>query len=103
MNTAHSAVLVGTMAAVTVLLRALPGGVAAACCAALSMAMAPVFGWPRELCSTIATLSAGVVCWLVLLRTCLPLNNVRRILLAAVAAAFVGAFLLLGNIFFDWI
>ena len=84
----------------TVLLRALPGGVAAACCAALSMAMAPVFGWPRDLCSTLATLSAGAVCWLVLLRTCLPLNMTRKILLAVVIAAFAGAFLLLGRIFF---
>ena len=84
----------------TVLLRALPGGVAAACCAAFSMALSAVFGWPKDLCSTLATLSAGALCWLVLLRTCLPLNMTRRILLAAVAAAFAGAFLLLGKVFF---
>ncbi len=84
----------------TVLLRALPGGVAAACCAALSMAMAPVFGWERELCSTLATLSAGAVCWMVLLRTCRPLNRIRRLLLGAVAAGFALAFILLKKIFF---
>ena len=88
----------------TVLLRALPGGVAAACCAALSMAMSPILGWPRELCSTLATLSAGVVCWLVLLRTCLPLNLTRKILLAVVIGAFAGAFFLLRKIFFlEWL
>ena len=88
----------------TVLLRALPGGVAAACCAALSMAMSPILGWPRELCSTLATLSAGFVCWLVLLRTCLPLNLTRKILLAVVIGAFAGAFFLLRRIFFlEWL
>ena len=84
----------------TVLLRALPGGVAAAFCAALSMAFFRLFGWPRELCSTLATLSAGVVCWMVLFRSCRPLNKIRKLLLIAVAAGFVGAYLLLGNIFF---
>lgn len=88
----------------TVLLRALPGGVAAACCAALSMAMSPILGWPRELCSTLATLSAGFICWLVLLRTCLPLNLTRKILLAVVIGAFAGAFFLLRRIFFlEWL
>ena len=52
-----------------VLLRALPGGIAAACCAAVAMAMS-WFGWPVELCSTLATLAAGTVCWMVLCRTC---------------------------------
>ena len=84
----------------TVLLRALPGGVAATFCAALSMAMKPVFGWPGDLCSTLATLSAGAVCWMVLCRACLPMNRIRRLLLIAVAAAFVLAYLLLGRHFF---
>jgi len=83
----------------TVLIRALPGGIAAACCATIAMAMSWA-GWPLELCCTVATLAAGSVCWLVLLRTCLPLNRTRSVLLGAVAAAFVLAFLLFGNIFF---
>ena len=83
----------------TVLMRALPGGVAATVCAALSMALER-FGWPAELCSTLATLSAGTVCFLVLFRTCMPLNRTRYILLAVVAAGFVLAFLLLGRVFF---
>ncbi len=83
----------------TVLLRALPGGIAAACCATIAMAMTWI-GWPRELCSTLATLAAGTICWIVLLRTCIPFNRIRIALLSVVAAAFVLAFLLLGHIFF---
>ena len=83
----------------TVLFRALPGGVAAACCAAIAMIMTRT-GWPRDLCSTLATLSAGTVCWLVLLRTCLPVDRIRLALLAAVACAFVLAYLLFGRIFY---
>ena len=56
-------------------------------------------GWPRDLCSTVAVLTAGSVCWIVLLRACLPLNRIRWILLLAVATAFVLAYLLLGGIF----
>ena len=82
----------------TVLIRALPGGIAAACCAAVAMAMTWA-GWPRDLCSSLATLAAGAVCFIVLLRTCLPLNRIRTALLALVAAAFALAFLLLGHIF----
>ena len=83
----------------TVLFRALPGGIAAAFCAAVSMSMAGA-GWSRELCSTLATLSAGTVCWMVLIRACLPLNRIRCILLAVTAAGFALAFLLFGHIFF---
>ena len=83
----------------TVLFRALPGGVAASFCAALAMSLAQA-GWTRELCSTLATLSAGAVCWMVLLRSCMPLNRTRSALLAVTAAAFALAFLLLGHIFF---
>ena len=82
----------------TVLVRALPGGIAAACCAAVAMAMTWA-GWPRDLCSSLATLSAGTVCYIVLFRTCLPLNRIRIVLMLLVAAAFALSFLLLGNIF----
>lgn len=83
----------------TVLMRALPGGVAAAVCAALAMA-AVLLGWEREVCSTLATLCAGTMCFLVLLRTCLPLNRVRAALLGVVGGAFALAFLLAGRMFF---
>ena len=82
----------------TVLIRALPGGIAAACCASVAMAMTWA-GWPRDLCSTLAVLSAGTVCFIVLLRTCLPLNQIRIVLLSLIAAAFALSFLLLGSIF----
>ena len=52
---------------------ALPGGIAAALCAAAAMAMSGA-GWDG---STLAVLSAGTICWLVLLRTCMPLNRIR--------------------------
>ena len=83
----------------TVLLRALPGGIAAACCAAIAMAMT-WRGWPRDLCSTLATLTAGIICWMVLVRTCLPFNRIRIALLAVVGSAFILAYLLLGSVFF---
>jgi cation-transporting ATPase E len=83
----------------TVLYRALPGGIAAACCASISMAMTWA-GWSHELCSTLATLCAGAICWIVLIRACLPLNHLRRTLLLVTAGAFTLAFLLLGHIFF---
>lgn len=82
----------------TILWRALPGGIAATVCAAVSMTMVHA-GWSHELCSTLATLSSGTVCYLVLVRTCRPLNRIRILLLIAVAVAFAGAFLLLRGIF----
>lgn len=78
----------------TVLIRALPGGIAAALCAAAAMAMRPLAGWSPELCSTIATLSAATICWFVLLRTCLPLNCLRAVLVAGSGLLLVLACLL---------
>ncbi len=82
----------------TVLLQALPGGVAVALCAALAMNLTHA-GWSREECSTIATIVAWFVGFLVLLRTCLPLSRSRSVLLAAVAAAFAAVVLLAGRQF----
>ena len=82
----------------TVLLRALPGGVAVTLCAALAMHLAH-FGWPREECSTIATIVAWFVGFLVLLRTCLPLSRDRTILLAAMASSFTAIVLFAGRHF----
>ena len=82
----------------TVLFRALPGGTAVTLCAFLAMILTH-FGWLREECSTIATLVAWFVGFLVLLRTCLPLNRNRSILLAAVAAAFAAVVLIAGHHF----
>ena len=84
----------------TVLLRALPGGIAAALCSAVAMAMHSIAGWTPDICSTIATLAAGTVCWFVLLRTCLPLNRLRGMLVAGSALLFALGFLVLGKVFF---
>lgn len=78
----------------TVLFRALPGGIAVALCAALAMALGG-----QETGSTLATLAAGVVGYLVLLRTCLPMNRRRAVLLVLVAAAFIATVLIAGSIF----
>ncbi len=83
----------------TVLFRALPGGIAVALCATLAILLTGTYGWSRETGSTLATLSAGVVGFVVLLRTCLPLNGRRTALLAVVAAAFTLAVILAGSIF----
>ncbi len=82
----------------TVLFRALPGGAAVTLCAALAMNLTH-FGWVREECSTIATIVAWFVGFLVLLRTCLPLNRNRTVLLAAVAAAFAAVVMIAGKHF----
>ena len=81
------------------LFRALPGGISAAICASVAMYMSRT-GWPIDLCSTLAVLSVGTVCWFVLLRTCLPFNRIRLALLVTVAAVFGLSFLLLDRIFF---
>ena len=83
----------------TVLMRALPGGVAVALCSTLAMTL-NYFGWNREMCSTLSTLIAGIIGFVVLLRTCLPMNRHRAILMASVCTAFVGAVLLFRKLFF---
>ena len=83
----------------TVLLRAVPGGVAVAFCASLAMSLTG-FGWTREMCSTLATLAAGWLSFLVLAHTCRPLNRKRGLILTGTAAAFVLAVLFFRNVFF---
>lgn len=82
----------------TVLQRALPGGVAVALCAAVSMLFTRS-GWPVELCKTVATYIAGAVGLLVLLRACLPLNRNRALIVSVMTCAFVLAALILGPLF----
>ncbi|MBR6184925.1 MAG: HAD-IC family P-type ATPase [Clostridia bacterium] len=90
---------------VTVLKRAMPGGVAVTVCAAAAMLLS-AFGWEAALCSTLATILAGVIGYTVLALTCQPFNKLRAALLAVVAAGFVGAVALLPKVFFltplDW-
>ena len=81
----------------TVLSRALPGGIAVTMCGLLSM-MLKHFGWDEAVLPTLATLSAGTVGFVVLFRTCLPLNWKRIALLIGVAVAFAGAVVLALNV-----
>ena len=82
----------------TVLLRAVPGAAAVTVCAIASMTCR-AFGWTEEVCSTLATLSAGTVGILMLLNVCRPLSRLRALLVAAMTIGFVGSVLLLGHIF----
>ena len=82
----------------TVLLRAIPGAAAVTVCALAAM-LCRYRGWSAEDCSTLATLSAGVVGLLMLMTVCLPLTRMRAVLLGTMTAAFVGAVLVLGRIF----
>ena len=83
----------------TVLKRALPGGLAITVCAAISMILS-AFGWEREMCSTLATILAGVISFAVLFLTCMPLNRIRAALLALVGIGFVLSCIILRNVFF---
>lgn len=81
-----------------VLLRAIPGAAAVTVCGMAAM-LCSARGWTAEDCSTLATLSAAVVGWLMLWTVCRPLTKLRAALLAAVAIGLTGAVLLLGRIF----
>lgn len=83
----------------TVLSRAVPGAAAVTVCAALSMAFS-LLGWSHGMCATLATLSAGGMGLMVLLRLCWPLTLSRALLVAAMTAGFTLATTLLGRVFF---
>ncbi|MCH5288030.1 MAG: HAD-IC family P-type ATPase [Christensenellaceae bacterium] len=83
----------------TVLLRAVPGAMAVTVCSALSM-LSSFLGWPREVCSTLATLSAGCVGLMMLSTVCRPWTRLRAAVLAAMCAAFAASVLLFGHVFF---
>lgn len=83
----------------TIFEKAIPGGAAVTVCAAISMILT-AFGWDRAMCSTIATILAGTIGFTVLTITCLPLNRMRGIMLALIAAAFVIMCIFFRKIFF---
>lgn len=83
----------------TVLTRAVPGAAAVAVCAALSMLLARL-GWQQEVCSTIATLTAGILGLVSLARVCVPFTRLRAAVLAGMTAGFAAIAMLLGWIFF---
>lgn len=83
----------------TVALRAIPGAAAVTVCAIMAM-LAGLRGVPQEVCSTMATLSAGCVGLMMLFTICRPFTPLRAAVLASMTAAFVGAVLLFGEFFF---
>ena len=83
----------------TVLLRAVPGAAAVTVCAILSM-MTSFLGWPREVCSTLATLSAGCVGLMMLSTVCRPWTKLRVVLLVVICAVFALSVIFLGSVFF---
>jgi len=83
----------------TILGNALPGGIAVTVCASAAMALSGM-GWDRNMCSTIATILAGIVSYTVLVLTCMPLNKLRIAILSAMGAAFVLACVFLKKVFF---
>ena len=83
----------------TVLLRAVPGAAAVTVCSVLSM-MTMTAGWPREVCSTLATLSAGCVGLMMLSTVCRPFTRLRVGILTVMCVLFTLAVLLAGKVFF---
>lgn len=74
-----------------VLLGAVPAACAVTVCACVCMMMEHA-GWPQALCSTLATLSAGIVGLMSLIRVCLPFDPLRALLVAVMGVGlFIGA------------
>lgn len=83
-----------------VIMRALPGGVCTAALIIPLMALSGRLGFSQDVVSTLSTLIAGYSGLVVLLLTCLPLNALRAGLVAIMAALFVGAVVLLPQVFY---
>lgn len=83
-----------------VIMRALPGGVCTAALIIPLMAFSDGLGFSQDVISTLSTLIAGYSGLVVLFLTCLPLNALRGGLVAAMAALFAGAVLLLPQVFY---
>ena len=82
----------------TVLLRALPGGLAVTVAAAVS-SMLGAF-WSKEVCSTVATLAAGISGLLMLLNVCLPFTKLRAIVFGTMCVLFTAASIIFGKLFY---
>ena len=82
-----------------VLMRAVPGAAAVAIISTAAMFLEHA-GWTAEACSTAATIAAGCIGLMSLARVSLPFTKLRAAVLAAMAAALLGAVLVLGGIFF---
>lgn len=83
----------------TVLLHAVPGAAAVTVCAMASMLL-ELLGIDLEICSTLATISAGAIGLTVLAGVCIPLSRMRAAVLAVMTAGFVLAVVFLGKVFY---
>lgn len=82
----------------TVILRALPGGISVTVCAATASMLERV--WPRETCSTLATISAGIVGIIMLVSVSLPFTKLRATVCASMAVLLLTGILAFGKTFF---
>ena len=82
----------------TVLMRAIPGSLAVTVCAATASMLSKV--WPQEVCSTLATLSAGLVGPMMLLTVCLPFDRLRAAVFGGMCVLFALAVLLFPRVFY---
>ncbi len=83
----------------TVLLHAVPGAAAVSVCAACCMMLEKI-GIAQEVCSTLATLSAGIIGLMVLFLVCYPFSRMRLCVFSVMTAAFVLGTVFLGKVFF---
>lgn len=82
-----------------VLLQAVPGAAAVMLCATVAMLMELV-GYDLGMCTTLATLSAGIMGLIVLGSVCMPLTPLRLGLLLTMCAGFAAAVGFAGHVFF---
>ena len=82
-----------------VLRRAFPGGLTNIFAVLAAQAFMAAFSLPLEQISTVCTAILAVVGMLVLFQVCKPFDTFRKLIWFAMAAALVGCFTLLGDIF----
>lgn len=82
-----------------VLRRAFPGGLTNIFVILMAQAFMAVFGLPLPQIQTVCTAILAVVGLLVLFQVCKPFDKFRKLIWWAMAAALVGCFTLLGNLF----
>ncbi len=83
----------------TVLYQAVPGALAVTVCA-LAACLLEWLGWSREVCSTLATLSAAAAGLVTLLVTCLPFSRLRAAVFAAMCAGMALCVTLIPGVFY---
>ena len=81
-----------------VIMNALPGGIAVTVCAAAASPLGRI--WQSDVCSTIATVSAGIVGLAMLFSVCLPFTRLRCAVFCGMCVLFAVASLFFGRIFY---